>query len=166
LLPVFQALPALENYCLLLLLRAPDFIYEFEELTPDDFLVVENRTILLALLDYLEGEKPFDLDQFRATLDPLLAQHLDPLLEKGADEPSLSDEELSAEIARSVVRIKDRNDRRELEQLESLLRDARERGDAEEEFAVRERVGFLMQKIRGRRNVEGRESAWARTSSG
>jgi DNA primase len=161
LLPIFQPSPVLETYCLLLLLRTPDFIYDLEELTPDDFLRVENRSIFLALWDYLGGEEPFDIGQFRATLDPLLAQHLDTLLEEEGERPFLPDEELPGEIGRSVSRIKDRNDRRELQQLQSLLRDARERGDVEEEFALRERVDLLMRRIRDRQNMGGRRSAWA-----
>jgi DNA primase len=166
LLPVFQPSPALENYCLLLLIRAPDFIYELEELTPDDFLAVENRSIFLALGDCLEGEEPFDIGRFRATLDPLLAQHLDTLLEVEAKRPLLPDEELPGEIERSVSRIKDRNDRRELEQLQSLLRDARERGNVDEEFALREKVDLLMGRIRDRQHMKDRRNAWARTGRG
>jgi DNA primase len=166
LLPVFQPSPALENYCLLLLIRAPDFIYELEELTPDDFLAVENRSIFLALGDCLEGEEPFDIGRFRATLDPLLAQHLDTLLEVEAKRPLLPDEELPGEIERSVSRIKDRNDRRELDQLQSLLRDARERGNVDEEFALREKVDLLMGRIRDRQHMKDRRNAWARTGRG
>ena len=159
LLPVFQTLPTLENYCLLLLLKAPGFICELEQLTPDDFVTVENRSIFVALLDYLEGEDAFDIGRFRGTLDPLLAQHLDTLLEEDAKRPSLADEELPAEIERSASRIKDRNDRRELEQLESLLRDGRERSDAEEEFALKQRIGLVTERRLRREKVRGAKSA-------
>ncbi len=158
--PVFRPLPALERYCLLLLLKAPDFIDEVEGLTPDDFLAVENRSIFQALLDCLEGQEPFDLGRFRATLDPLLEQHLGALLEEEAKAPSLSDEELPGEIERSVSRIKDRNDRRELEQLESLLRDAREQCDAEEEFSLKERIRLVTERRLRREKVRGTKSAW------
>ncbi len=157
-LSVLQQLSALENYCLLLLLKAPDLTYELEELTPDDFLVVENRSIFQALLDYLEREAAFDIGQLRATLDPLLVQHLDTLLEKEAKGPSLPDEELPGEIERSVSRIKDRNDRRELEQLESLFLDARERGDAAEEFALKERIRLVTERRLRREKVRAGKS--------
>jgi len=166
LLPVLQPLLALENYCLVLLLQAPDFIYELEGLTADDFLVVENRSIFQALLEYLEGKDAFDIGRFRATLDPLLAEHLGTLLEEEAKGPSLSDEGLPGEIERSVSRIKDRNDRRELEQLESLLRDARERGDAEEEFSLKERTRLVTERRLRREKVRGRKSAWTPTGAG
>jgi len=163
LLPIFQPLSTLENYCLLLLSRAPDFIYELEELAPDDFLAVENRSIFLALLDYLEEQDGFDIDRFRATLDPLLGQYLDTLLEEEAKGPSLPDEELLGEIQRSVWRIKDRNDRRELEELESLRQDAQERGEAEEEFALRERIRLVTERRLRREKVRGGRSTWARS---
>lgn len=166
LLPVLQPLPALENYCLALLLQAPDFIYELEGLTPDDFLGVENRSIFQALLDYLEGEDAFDVGRFRATLDPLLAEHLSRLLEGEAKGPSLSDEGLPGEIERSVSRIKDRNDRRELGQLESLLRDAREQGDAEEEFSLKERIRLATERRLRREKVRDRKSGWTPTGAG
>jgi DNA primase len=158
-----QPLVALENYCLLLLLKAPDLVCEFEELTPDDFLGVENLSILRALLEYLEREDTFDTDRFRETLDPLLAQHLDSLLEEEAKRPSLRHEELRGEIEHAVARIKDRNDRRELEELESLLRDAREQGDTEEEFALKERIRLVTERRLGREKLRGGERAWSRT---
>jgi DNA primase len=163
--PVLQPLLAVENYCLLLLLKAPDFIHECEELMPADFLEVENLSIFLALLDYLEREEAFDVEGFRATLDPLLAQHLGALLEEEARGPALPDEELRGEIERSVARIKDRNDRRELEELESLLRDAQAGGDADEEFALKERIRLVTERRLEREKLRGGKRAWSGTSA-
>ena len=156
--PIFRPSFALENYCLTLLLKAPDSIRELQLLTPDDFLAIENRSIFLALLDAVQREGGFDFGQFRAALDPVLAQHLDAVLEGEAKGPALPDEELPEEMRRTVSRMMDRNDRRELEELESLLRDAVERGD--DESALRGRVDSLRQRIQGRQKESGDKSAW------
>jgi DNA primase len=160
-LPILQ--PTLENYCLWLLLRVPQVISEFDDLTPEDFGTVENRTILRALVDYLGREEGFDIDRFRATLDAFLAEHLDCLLDSEAKAPPLRDDELMDEIGRSVGRLKERNDRRELEELESLLRDARERGDGEEELALRGRVDGLMRRVQARQRVRSSRNSLAWT---
>ena len=70
----------------------------------------------------------------------------------------IPDEELPEEMRRTVSRMMDRNDRRELEELESLLRDAVERGD--DESALRGRVDSLRQRIQGRQKESGDKSAW------
>ncbi len=156
---VFQTSRTLEDYCLLLLLKAPESLDELEKLTPDDFVAVENRSIFLALHESLEMGDPFDIAGFRAKLDPVLAQHLDVLLEEETKRPSLADEDLRSEVERTLLRMKDRNDRRELEQLESVLRDARERGDTEEESAVKERIRVITQRRLGREKLRGAWSA-------
>lgn len=162
--PIFRTPPALENYCLVLLLNAPGHLHEFEELKPDDFLVAENRYVFQALLDFMEGEQGFDVKVFRASLDPVLGEHLDRLIEGGAGQPSLPEEDLPAEIRRSLSRIKDRKDRRELEELESLLRDAQQRGD--EGLALRERVDSLRRRIMEREKERGVRSAWSWDGAG
>jgi DNA primase len=156
--PALQTSPALENYCLFLLLHAAEFVDELDELVPDDFVVAENRYIFEALVDSLEAKQTFDVEGFQATLDPLLREHLHALLEEGAKGPSLPEDQLPAEIERSVWRMKDRKDRRELEELESLLLDVQERHD-EEGVALRRRVDSLRRRIMEREKVRGGTNA-------
>lgn len=158
-----QPLRGLEDYCLLLVLRSPNLIREIEDLSPDDFLSVEDRAIFEGLLDYLGGQESFDLGEFEAALDPLLAEHVEALLEGEDERPSLDEEELPGEVRRCVGRLKDRNDRRGLRELESLLRDAQERGDGAEELALRERVDSLGRKIKERQRMDSRRRTWRRT---
>jgi DNA primase len=158
LLSIVRSSAALENYCLALLLKAPVFVHEVGELTPDDFVTPENRSIFAALLDSIEGEGALHVGRFRDTLDPLLAGHLEAILEAESKGPCLGEEELPEEIWRTVSRLRDRNDRRELGQLESLLHDAGER--SEDEVALRERVDSLRQRIQQRE--KGREAKRAR----
>jgi DNA primase len=159
LLSIVQSSAALENYCLALLLKAPTIVHEVEELATDDFFVPENSSIFAALLDSIEREGALDMGEFRDTLDPLLVQHLEVILEAESKGPRLREEDLPEEIQRSVSRLRDRNDRRELGQLESLLHDAGE--DGEDELALRERVDALRQSIHRRERERESKGAWA-----
>jgi DNA primase len=143
--PLVQAALAPENYCLAVLLKTRSLVGEAQRLTADDFLGTENRSIFLAYKGCVQRQASFDLEDFRRDLDPVLVEHLDSLLAAVAKVPCLPDEELAAEIARSVSRLKDRKDRRELLELESLLRDAEQAGA--DELALRVRVEDLRQRI-------------------
>jgi DNA primase len=148
---LLQASPALESYCLGLLLRAPNIVCNVQGLAAADFLAVENRSIFLALQNALEGQAAFDLETFRAGLDPVLGEHLDAMLKSVGREPTLPEQELLGEIQRSVSRMWARNDHRELLELESLLRDSQESGPGE--AALMERVDSLRRRIRERQRV-------------
>jgi len=148
---LLQASPVLETYCLALLLRAPDIVRNVQGLAAEDFLAIENRSIFLAFQNALEGQAAFDLETFRAGLDPVLGEHLDAMLEGAGREPTLPEQEMLGEIQRSVSRMYGRNDRRELLELESLLRDPQESGP--EEAALMERVDSLRRRIGERQRV-------------
>jgi DNA primase len=136
---------ALESYCLALLLRSPEAIEGTQDLSADDFLCIENRSIFLALKNSLERPSAFDLEEFRTGLDPVLEEHLDSMLEGAEEGPVLPEEEVIGELERSLSRLRDRKDRSELLELESLLRDAQESGT--DGSALRERVDQLTQRI-------------------
>jgi DNA primase len=156
---IVDAASALENYCLGLLLRASELVPEVQDLTADDFSAAESRSIFLALKNSLEQEKAFDLEEFRAALDPILSECVDGLLSSDAQAPVLPREQLSGELRRSVARLRERRDRMQLLELESLLRDAPEAG--EEGVGWREQVDDLRRRIgeRQRRWQEGAERA-------
>jgi hypothetical protein len=84
-------------------------------------------------------------------LDPVLGEHLDSMLEGVGREPTLPEQELLGEIQRSVSRMWERNDHRELLELESLLRDSQESGPGE--AALMERVDSLRRRILERQRV-------------
>lgn len=151
--------PSLENYCLALLLSAPDVVQYVESLTADDFLGVENRSIFLAYQSSREQLRPFDLEEFLSALDPVLEEHLAALLDGVEAGPSLPDEGLALEIERVLSRLRDRRDRRELVELGSLLRDAEESGA--DELALRERVDSLRQRIGERQKRWQGKGEWA-----
>jgi hypothetical protein len=156
---IVDAASSVENYCLGLLLRTPELVPEVQDLTADDFRAAESRSIFLALMNSLEQEKAFDLEEFGAALDPVLSEFVDGLLSNGAQGPVLPREQLAGELRRSVSRLRERRDRMELLELESLLRDARETG--EEGAGWREQVDDLRRRIgeRQRRLYEGSERA-------
>jgi len=148
-----QASLALENYCLALLLICPRQVHEVRKLSADDFLATENRSIFLAYQSCREQETTFDLADFRHGLDPILAEHLDAVLAGAAAGPPLPEDELTREIDRAVSRLRDRRDRRELSELEALLRDAEEGGA--DQLALRDRVEKLRQGIWERQRRDG-----------
>ncbi len=158
--PMVQAALALENYSLALLLNAPQSVSEARRLTADDFLSTENRSIFLSYKSCSESQATFNLEEFRSGLDPVLAEHLDSLLAGRARGPSLPEEELAGEIDRAVSRLRDRRDRRELLELESLLREAGETGA--DELGLRARVEDLRQRISERQRQRQGRSEWAR----
>lgn len=143
-----QSSTALENYCLALLMKAPAFVHEVGELTADDFLSAENHSIFAALLDSIEREGVVDVAQFLESLDPLLVQHLEDILAAESKGPCVREEQLPEEIRQTASRLRDRNDRMELRQLESLLHDVGE--DVPSELALLERVDRLRQRIHER----------------
>ncbi len=142
---LLQTSPVLESYCLGLLLRAPDIVRNVQGLAAEDFLAIENRSIFLAFQNALEGQAAFDLEIFRAGLDPVLGEHLDAMLEGAGRVPTLPEQEVLGEIRRSVSRLWERNDRREMVELEGLLRDSQQSGP--EEAALMERVDSLRRRI-------------------
>jgi DNA primase len=152
---IVDAASSLEKYCLGLLLRTPELVPEVQDLAADDFRAAESRSIFLALMNSLEQQKAFDLEEFRAALDPVLCEFLDGLLSSDAQTPLLPREQLAGELRRSVSRLRERRDRMELLELESLLRDAPETG--EEGVGWREQVDDLRRRIgeRQRRLYEG-----------
>ena len=157
--PTFQTAPALESYCLALLLKAPEGVRDVGTLTADDFLAIENRSIFLALKSSLERQAAFDIEEFRAGLDPVLEERLDSVLRDVVEAPSLPEEEVLGEIERAVPRLRDRRDRRELLELENLLRDAEESGA--DESALLERVESLRMSILERQRQGQERSEWA-----
>ncbi|HUV74694.1 MAG TPA: DNA primase [Anaerolineae bacterium] len=150
--------PALESYCLALLMGAPKVIQGVQDLSADDFLCIENRSIFLALKNSLERQSAFDLEEFRTGLDPVLEEHLDSMLEGAGKGPVVPEEEVIGEIERSLSRLRDRKDRRELLELESLLRDGQESGT--DGSALLDRVEGLRQRIRERqRHWQGKHDS-------
>ncbi len=139
---------ALERYCLALLLRSPEAIEGIQDLSADDFLCIENRSIFLALKNSLTPSSAFDLEDFRAGLDPVLGEHLDVMLEDVEEGPVLPEREVIGELERSLSRLRDRKDRSELVELESLLREAPATGT--DGSALLQRVDQLRQRIRER----------------
>jgi DNA primase len=137
--------PALEGYCLVLLLRSPKAIEGIQDLSADDFLCIENRSIFLALKNSLERPSAFDLEEFRTGLDPVLEEHLDSILEDAEKGPALPEEQVLGELERSLSRLRESKDHSELLELESLLRDAQESGS--DGSALLERVDELRQRI-------------------
>jgi DNA primase len=148
---------ALEKYCLALLLSSPRALCEALGLSADDFLATENRSVFLAYESCHDQETAFDLAGFRNELDPLLAEYLDSLLADVSHAPSVPEDELVAEMDRAVSRLRDRRDRRELSELEALLRDADEVGA--DQLSLITRVEKLRRSMWERQRRQGDRAA-------
>jgi DNA primase len=130
-------LPEAEKYCLLLFLKEPDLILEAETLlreldlgsmAPDDFNQAENREIFVAWREYLKDrENGFDLEEFQSALDITLQAYLSKLL----SEYIPSEDEAAKDIARSVLKLRERKLRTQNEMLPFLQSEAEEQGDWE-----------------------------------
>jgi DNA primase len=151
-----QTAGALEKYCLGLVVRAPQAVRQGQILCADDFLATENRSIFLAYQSCLEREKRFHLEEFRDGLDPVLRDHLDSVLDAEGKGPSLPQEELLGEIERSASRLRDRKDRSELLELQSLLGEAEESGV--DESSLLGRVDRLRERILERQRLSRSKS--------
>jgi DNA primase len=157
--PIVEAASSLENYCLGLLLGAPELVPEVQDLTADDFRAAESRSVFLALMDSLKQEKAFDLEEFRLGLDPVLCEYVDVVLQSHVGAPVLPQDQLAGEVRQSVSRLRERRDRMELLELESLLSDDQETGD--EGLGLWQQVDELRRRIgeRQQRSQEGGERA-------
>jgi len=153
---ILESAVALENYCLGLLVRVPQALRQGQILCADDFLATENRSIFLAYQNCLDRERRFHLEEFRDGLDPVLREHLDAVLDAEEKGPSLPQEELLEEIERSASRLRDRKDRSELLELQSLLREADESGV--DESSLLGRVDRLRERILERQRLEQRKN--------
>jgi len=84
---------------------------------------------------------------------------LDSVLRDVVEALSLPEEEVLGEIERAGSRLRDRRDRRELLELENLLRDAQESGA--DESALLARVESLRMSILERQRQWQERSEWA-----
>ncbi|MCS6910208.1 MAG: DNA primase [Anaerolineales bacterium] len=127
----------LEMYCLGLLLRRPEALYQLdrdlqslglEKLSPDDFTDVELQLLLQALQLALEQIDVEPSEHLRHNLDAVLQARLEALL---ASEVHPVDEiKVKEDLLNAALRLRQRALAQRLNQLRFLAEDAREQGDA------------------------------------
>lgn len=128
-LPRISSLPsssALEEYCLALLLRYPEFTAIKEEVRPEYFQHMENREL------FIKWHQSAELSSFRDSLDPPLQEYADQLLSRTLPmSVSQSEEERWHALTDCVLRLQERWLRNlEAEREEALLLEAERSGMA------------------------------------
>ena len=130
-----------EEYILGWLFLRPDLLAGLDEemigqqappLGPDDLTSAMNQTLLAALLAQMPAPPELSLEERLSGLaEPLHAQALAAVTEVRM-RPSLTDEKLIKDLGDSLLRIRERNLKRQVQQLEFLIRDTTAAEDREE----------------------------------
>lgn len=135
--PSSEALPrpglSMESYLLTLLLRQPERVQELP-LKEEDFDRPEHRAIAAHLKDG-------DLE----SAEPALRETLQDLLERTSALPELEEEDLLAELHRTLWHVKENRCRREIAQVQSLFTQVE---SPDEEQLLRQRVVQLQNDLR------------------
>jgi DNA primase len=127
---------ALEEHCLVTLLRRPDFLRQTDAvltglslppLQEDDFQGTENRALFAAWLQFGEGH---DWETWMEGLPNSLQLHLDFLLDRGLDTDDLTGSDAERDIERSILELRIKNMERTLRNLRILQAEALDQGDA------------------------------------
>jgi DNA primase len=127
---------ALEEYCLAVLLRRPELLEQigalFEGLSlkaleEDDFVRIENRTLLSAWLQFEEGQ---NWQTWVSSLPIELQHHLDFLLSRGPDTDELIGRDAERGIERSILELRHKTIERTSQTMQLLQAEALEQGDA------------------------------------
>lgn len=155
--PLPSSASKLEEYCLILLLREPDLLWPLDDLMAsiasdplrdEDFSRVEDREIFASLRRWANGEHEFDLDAFRSALDTNLHERFDLLAQLLAETTFPPEDELEDDVAKCVLRLRERRLRNQSEKLRFLQEDAKERGDLESMTEFGQMVGACIGEIR------------------
>jgi DNA primase len=113
-----------EDYYLSLVLREPTLLAHEWALEADELHQPEDRALLIAWRDGFDAEEAWNLDALRETIDSTLRSHLDFLAERLEREPLLTEAESAIEAERCALKIRLRNCKAELEQVQFLLSEA------------------------------------------
>jgi DNA primase len=128
---------ALEEHCLAVLLRRPEFLervnrlldsLSLSPLREDDFERVENRALFAAWLQIEDGQ---NWDDWQEGVPEALQIHLDFLLAQGLDTDMLLGKDAERDIERRILELRLKSVERVIQNYRALL-ETMERGDAQE----------------------------------
>ncbi len=148
----------LEDYCLMLAVRAPEHLSHMSFLEEEDFFDVERRAVYAAMQDSFQRGMTVDLDAFREMLDESLKPLFDTLVERAQELVELSEPDLVREMESTAYRLRMSRDRSELTQVEFLLRDQESGQEIEEKSLLHERAELLRRRV-----AENQKALSART---
>jgi DNA primase len=127
---------ALEEYCLAVLLRRPEFLepinalfeaLSLQKLQENDFVRIENKALLSVWLQFEEGQ---DWQAWVSGLPLELQHHLDFLLSRGPDADELVGQDTERGIERSMLELRHKTIERTSKTMQLLQVEALEQGDA------------------------------------
>jgi len=147
----------LEEYCLLLALRAPEHWPLIRFLEPEDFGGTEYRALYVAM-SKMAGETQTERGAIREALDEALWPLFDQMTDRARQLPELDDQDLRREIQTAAYRLRLLRDKSELARIEVMLRDAVGDQTSEEDALWHARAELL-----GKRIIEGQKALSART---
>ncbi len=168
----FPAFGAEEHLLGWLLLR-PDLLPALDEemirhqippLGPDDFLGTESRALLAELLALPSAGDEATTEERIATLPEPLQEYCRGILGEMQRRPPLTDEKLIKDLGDSLLRIRERNLRRQVQQVESLIHEAEKDGARERARELHELMAsYTLQKRHIQRllNLRTASGAWA-----
>ncbi len=145
----------LETYCLSLLLRQPEALYQLDrdlqslgldKLAPDDFMDTELQLILQALHAALEQIDVEPSEHLRHNLGAPFQARLEALL--AADVRQADDLKLKDDLLNSALRLRRRALEQQLNRLRFLAEDAREQGDMLAELYQAELVRLASERAK------------------
>ncbi|MCL4393259.1 MAG: toprim domain-containing protein, partial [Chloroflexi bacterium] len=138
----------LEEYCLMLALRSPEYLPQIDFLEQGDYADPSIRALFFALVEaQRQAGEAFQVESLRETLDPALVPLFDHLIARARLEPVLDEPESARDIQTAAYRLRLQRDRAELAQVEVLQRDEEDEQSTQDRASLRERVEFLRKRI-------------------
>jgi len=149
-----SAVFALEEYCLSVLLRRPDFLERVDKVLRDtglaplraeDFELTENRNLFDA---WRQVEAEQEWQEWTELLSSTLNDHLEFLLARGPDTDELVGAEAERDIERRILALRRRNVERVSRSLQMLQMEALEQGEPKATEYGQAMVGLTMERLR------------------
>jgi DNA primase len=135
--PASRGRSGLEEYMLGWLFLRPDLLPQLDAdmigqqtapLGPDDFSRAENRALLAALQDETLASDEFGPEERLAGLPDVIQEQGRAVVGEAQRKPSLPDEKLIKDLGDSLLRLRERNLRSQIEQVKAMIQESDEAG--------------------------------------
>ena len=165
----------LEEYILGHLLLRPDLLAQVDAelisqhvppLNIEDFANTENQATLTVFQSTLPLTDNWELDEMLSSLPTALQDRWQLILDRVRHDPLLTDEKLTKDLGDSLLRLRARNLRQQVKQIESLIMESEQTGDNEQLQQYRELIlAYTAQKRHIQRLLNARSMAGALAQS-
>jgi hypothetical protein len=109
-------------------------------LSPDDFATAENRALLIELTTMPQAIQDATPEDRLISLPEPLWDRARLAVAEVQRKPLLTDEKLVKDLGDSLLRLRERNLRRQMQQVEALIRESEENGEKEQARQLHERM--------------------------